>query len=291
MRKLFLLCVAILLVGCTVPGAYMDTYNGVAHSSSLKGRLLSATLIPLDADSLRAGLIPDLNAPYAYHIGPYDVLSVIVWGHPELSSITSTQNFGSISANSNSLLQNTQNLGFSQLTQQQSSIFVDADGKIVFPLIGEIKVSGLTVSEIRKLLACKLTRYIRNPQVSVQVIAFNSQRVHVVGELMQPGMRPLADRPLTILDAINLCGGISINSADPRHIYVIRQNNEHSISVFWLNAKSPQTLLLAERFRLANNDIVYVAPAGVVSWNRIVSQILPTVETIMYTDSLIRNIR
>jgi polysaccharide export outer membrane protein len=135
----------------------------------------------------------------------------------------------------------------------------------------------------------KLSKYIRHPKVSVQVAAFNSQRAHVLGEVMQPGLRPLTDRPLTILDAISLCGGINVTTADVSHIYVIRSVDLQNISVYRLNSQSPQNLLVAEHFRLANNDVIYVPPAGIVSWNRVINQILPSLQTVWYTHALLED--
>ena len=56
-----------------------------------------------------------------------------------------------------------------------------------------------------------------------------------------------------------------------------------------MNAKSPQDLVLAQNFRLAANDIIYVPPVGIVSWNRVMSMILPTVQTVWMTDRMIND--
>ncbi|MCL5260302.1 MAG: polysaccharide biosynthesis/export family protein [Gammaproteobacteria bacterium] len=289
MRRIFLVVVALFLAGCTVPGTYMASSSSVTASarSDAKGQLLHAKIIPVDDKLLRtSNVVPEINAPYKYRVGPYDVLNIVVWNHPELTlpaSQTTAETASSITMTSVSFVQGLLN---NQNNAQSLGIFVNANGEIIMPLLGKQKVSGLSVDQISSKLTIELRKYIRNPQVSVSVSAFNSKRVHVIGEVMQPGMRPLTDRPLTVLDALNLCGGINTNSADVQHIYIIRSINNRDISVYWLNARSPQALLIAERFRLVDNDIIYVSPAGVVSWNRIISQILPTIETIWYTSTV-----
>jgi polysaccharide export outer membrane protein len=292
MKKVFVLILLMFIVGCTIPGNYMSSAYSVSESqTNLKGRLLTTTITSLDVDFLSSMDTNGLQAPYKYRIGRYDVLNIVVWNHPELTLPTSTTagNTNNLLTNNNYAQSSTQSPLFSQLAPQGTGVFVDANGEITFPLIGKVKVSDLTTDQIRDLLTVELSKYIRNPKVSVQVVTFNSQRVHVLGEVMQPGLRPLTDRPLTILDAISLCGGINVATADVGNIYIIRSADLQNISVYRLNSRSPQSLLVAEHFRLANNDIIYVPPAGVVSWNRVVSQILPSLETIWYTRSLVRD--
>jgi polysaccharide biosynthesis/export protein len=283
MTKKFLIALSLfsLVSGCTIPGTYMGTGDVVGSTGNkIKNELLNANLIPIDTKLLYTGLIAKDSDQYIYHIGPLDVLNVVVWSHPELTMpIGSSVNLYNLDRAVNPLL---------QTNPQESGIPVNGQGEIFFPYVGKIKVAELTVEQARMKITTGLTKYLRRPQVSVRVAAFNSKRVNIVGEVMQPGVRPITDKPLSILDAINLCGGINVTTADAKHIYVIRDNKK-KISVFWLNAKSPQEMILAEKFHLVNNDIVYVAPAGVISWNRVVNQILPTISTVWYTRSLVRD--
>ncbi len=268
-----------------MPGNYFGYGYSVSSSTkNLKGRLISNKIIKLDNSYLYSLDHNALTAPYKYRIGPFDVLNIVVWNHPELTMTTSA---GAQMAPGASLTGSSQSPQFLQQNTQSSGIFVDNTGNIVMPLIDKVKVAGLSTDQISALLERKLSKYLRHPQISVQVLVFNSQRVHVLGEVMKPGMRPLTDRPLTILDAISLAGGINVKTANVGDIYIIRSKDLQHISVFRLNTKSPQNLIVAENFRLVNNDIIYVPPAGIVSWNRIIDQILPSIQTLWYTHSLI----
>lgn len=289
MRKIFIVAIMALLVGCSVPGTYMSS-GTVTRNSNVKGQLLNSAIIPIDNNLLNSPCYRDnFNTHYQYRVGNFDILSIVVWDHPELTLPTQAQAIAESSVALGLGTQPNSSITAANMNPQASGVPVNAQGEIVFPLIGKVKVTGYTVPQIQARLTTKLAEYIRNPKVSVQVAAYNSQRVNVIGEVVQPGVRPITDRPLTILDAISTSGGINPSTADAKNIFVIRNNNYQSITVYWLNAKTPQTLLLAENFRLANNDIVYVSPAGLSSWNRIVSQILPTVQTLWEMHALIRD--
>ena len=162
---------------------------------------------------------------------------------------------------------------------------MDSHGNIFFPYAGTLHVAGLTVNQLRLKLTHHLSHYIKDPQVNVRVSAFRSQTIQVLGAVHQQGSVPLTDHPLTILDAIATRGGVSNESADTHHIFVIRGHGLKP-SIFMLNANSPSNLLIAQDFKLYNNDIIYVPQSSLANWNTFISQILPTVETIAYTRSL-----
>ncbi|EQD70738.1 polysaccharide export protein, partial [mine drainage metagenome] len=78
---------------------------------------------------------------------------------------------------------------------------------------------------------------------------------------------------------------LDLTTANPARIFVFRGAYEKP-KIYWLNARSPLTMLLANQFELRPQDVVYVATSPVSAWNRIVSQILPTVETLYETKVL-----
>lgn len=80
------------------------------------------------------------------------------------------------------------------------------DGKITLPLIGEMTAAGLTPAALQKELTDSLSKFINNPQVTVQVQAVRSKRYYVTGEVFRPGAYPLVV-PTTAFEAITLAGG------------------------------------------------------------------------------------
>src|SRR5262245_64514914 len=85
------------------------------------------------------------------------------------------------------------------------SLRVSHEGKLSLPLIGEISVSGLTLSGLEKDLATRYAKYIRNPQVGVLVTEYR-QRVSVIGAVQKSAVFELTG-PKTVNDIIDMGGG------------------------------------------------------------------------------------
>ena len=219
---------------------------------------------------------------YDYHVGPSDVLDVKVWDHPELSTPTdiSSTNIAEpvvgISAKGQSMSMN-----------DSGGILVNNNGTIYFPYAGTVDVNGLTTDQIRRVLSRRLKKYITDPQVSVRVRNFRSKLINVIGAVRNPSATPIIDKPVTILDAIASVGGIDKETADTSHIFIVRGSGLDP-RIFMLNAKSPSNLLISEKFRLMSGDIIYVPSAGISNWNRFINNILPTLTTAAYTNSLLK---
>ena len=162
------------------------------------------------------------------------------------------------------------------------------EGNIYFPLVGYVTVQNKTADQIRTQMIAVLSKYIRNPVVDVRISAYRSHRIYVMGEVKTTGLINISDIPLNITDAINLAGGFNQDTANTSQIYVIRGNMAKP-TVYWLNAGSADALLLGEKFHLESNDIVFVSTANVARWNRAINQIMPTIQTIFYTQASIES--
>jgi polysaccharide export outer membrane protein len=90
---------------------------------------------------------------------------------------------------------------------------LDASGGMDLPLIGRVKAAGLTIDELRGRIRERLDLYVRDPQVSVEIVAFRSQSVTVMGAVKNPGVFYL-ERPTTLATALSLAGGVSPEGAD-----------------------------------------------------------------------------
>lgn len=113
-----------------------------------------------------------------YRIGAQDVLQIGVWEHPELTG----------------------------------RYAVGGDGTITFPLVGAIKAAGLTATELRTEVTKQLTDgFIKNPQITVSVAEYLSQRVFVIGEVHTPGVVPLTGN-LTLVEALTRAGSLTENA-------------------------------------------------------------------------------
>ncbi len=134
---------------------------------------------------------------------------------------------------------------------------VGPEGTILFPLVGKIKVVGLTSSEVAELIAKKLSKYVRQPYVSVYMKEFNSKKVFVFGEVKKPGTFRYEDN-MTIIQAITMAGGFTARAAA----------NKTSVTRL-LNGKEYQVVVPVEdiaegkrrNFFLQPGDIVFVPEA------------------------------
>jgi polysaccharide biosynthesis/export protein len=126
------------------------------------------------------GLASAVKAQTAdYVVGAQDVLTVNVWGHTDLSGQYS----------------------------------VETDGTFTFPLVGRIKAGGLTLRGLEEELKKQLADgYLKNPQVSVAVDQYRSQRIFVIGEVRQPGTYSLTGR-MTLVEALARAGPTTADAA------------------------------------------------------------------------------
>jgi polysaccharide export outer membrane protein len=279
MLRVFIVLFLIMeLSGCFIaPGMKMESVPSHVSYRATNNQV-KPNFIPIDVALIRqmkSTAILCQDEAYYYHVGPHDILDIHVWDHPELQGSTG-QAAAEQSASANSSLSA---VGF----------LVNTDGDIFYPMIGTVHVGGKTVEQVRVQITTRLKRYIRNPQLSVRVTGFRSKKIYVMGEVYKPGVFPVNDAPVSITDAINLAGGLDLKSADPSHIFVIRGDYAHP-DVYWLDAQSPNALLLGENFRLKGDDVVFISTAGVARWNRAIDQILPTIQTVWFTWSVVNGV-
>lgn len=161
-RLTVLALLAGLLSGCGVAG-------GSKYGTSPDTQLLPDAVLPMptQADQPPAG---------AYALGPYDKVSLSVFGMPELT---------------------------------QTEIQVDAGGNITVPLIGMVAAAGKTPPEVSKEIEGRLRQaYVREPKVALNVKETMSQNVAVSGEVKQPGIYPVIGK-MTLLGALARAQGFS----------------------------------------------------------------------------------
>lgn len=132
------------------------------------------------------------------------------------------------------------------------------DGKIHYPLIGEIKAEGLSVNQLRDKLKEGLLKYYVEPQVSVIVTSISSQKIFVLGEVNKPGAF-LLDRPKTVIEAISEAEGFT-QDAKIKNVLLIRggpSNPNPNYTVIDLN-KTLKEKDMSQNASLKHGDIIYV---------------------------------
>lgn len=111
----------------------------------------------------------------------------------------------------------------------ERQLLVLPDGTIQFPLVGELVASGRTVEEVQGAITERLKKFIPDAVVTVSVVNPIGNKIFVVGDVNKPGEIPLI-RPLTVLQALSLAGGLNAFASETR-IRIIRQSGDGSTEV------------------------------------------------------------
>jgi polysaccharide export outer membrane protein len=177
--------------------------------------------------------------PAPYKIGPGDILSIVVWDHPELAGPL----LPASAAVSDQGTPGVPSPGF----------VLDHEGRVQFPYAGLLKLSGLTEEEARRLLATRLATYIAKPNVTLRIQAYRSKRIYIDGEVKAPGLQAINDIPMSLLEALNRAGGL-LPTADQSRIVLERGDVRYNIDMRELVAKgiNPGNVMLA------NGDVLRV---------------------------------
>jgi len=108
----------------------------------------------------------------------------------------------------------------------------------------------------------------------------DESKVFVIGEVTKPTTLTLRNGKLSLNEALGEAGGVNQQTADANQIYVIRNANDAQPIIYHLDAHSPVMFALAESFELKAKDVVYVDATSMVRFNRVISLILPTAQTL-----------
>ena len=139
---------------------------------------------------LPAAEAPAGASPGAYRIGPGDVLDIAAWKNEDLTRVA----------------------------------VVLPDGKIAFPLVGEVTAAGKTVAQLKQEVESRLVKYVPEPTLSVTVRQVNSLHIYVIGKVNQPG-RFVLNATVNALQALAMAGGLN-PFADKNGIKIFRKQGE-----------------------------------------------------------------
>jgi len=103
----------------------------------------------------------------------------------------------------------------------------------------------------------------------------DERKVMVMGEVNVQQAMLMRNGRLTLNEALGEAGGVNLGTANPRQIYVIRNEPQGGHSIYHLDARTPTALAMAEGFPLKPKDVVFVDPVPLVLWSRVASLILP----------------
>ncbi len=165
-----------------------------------------------------------------YRLGPGDILSFGVWGYEDL---------------------------------QVKELVIRPDGKVAFPIIGEVNVMGKCVGQLTEQLTEGLSHYIYNPKVTVNIIKFRTTRVYVLGEVIKPGLYEI-EKQHNLLDAIGIAGGYTKNAAKKKVMILHKDQRSNPIKVNLLNMLKNGDM--SQNYVLSEGDVVYLADSGKINF-------------------------
>ena len=151
---------------------------------------------------------------------------------------------------------------------------VEADGTFTFPLIGRVKAGGLTLRSVEETLRKELSNgFFKNPQITVTVEQYRSQRVFVVGEVRTPGPYPLTG-DMTLIELLARAGSTTDNAAGEALIVRSRAagkvdgpllpEQEHSADVIRVDITELQSGRLSQNAQVRDGDTIFVPRAELV---------------------------
>ncbi len=157
-----------------------------------------------------------------YQIGPNDILNIHVWQEEDLTR----------------------------------DVTVMPDGRISFPLIGNILAQGKTVTELKEIITKKLKKFVTAPEVTVIVNESLSRTVYTIGTVNTPGPYPLAP-DMTVLQALSTAGGFT-EWADTKNILIVRRDGKKEVQLHFNYKKFISGKNLEQNILLKPNDTIVV---------------------------------
>lgn len=144
--------------------------------------------------------------------------------------------------------------GTSAIQQRQETYLIDTDGNIDFPVLGKIKMAGLSRIQGTELIKEMLQEYIKNPIVNIRIVNF---KVTVLGEVANPGSFTIPYERITIIEALGLAGDMTIQ-AERKNVLVIRE--EKGKKTYNRIDMTSETVFNSPVYYLIQNDVIYVEP-------------------------------
>ena len=133
---------------------------------------------------------------------------------------------------------------------------VDNEGKINFPVLGELKLGGLTKKQAEQMIVDKLKLYItETPIVTVRMVNY---KISVIGEVTRPGTFTISNEKVNLLEALAMAGDMTVYGLRD-NVRLIREDSSGKQQIITLDLNKAETIL-SPYYWLQQNDIIYVTP-------------------------------
>ena len=180
-----------------------------------------------------------------YYIASGDTIEVFVWDNPDLSK----------------------------------EITIRGDGKMSYPLAGTFEAAGLSIDQLQDLIATKLGKFVRVPQVIISIKNSVGNKIIVLGQVNYPGIFTFKGK-LSLIDAIAMAGDFTPDGRR-ESIMIISDNFSMHPKVRRVNALSAvRDGITSENLMLKPDDVIYVPRSTIADFNKFLGEIQPTLSTI-----------
>ena len=131
---------------------------------------------------------------------------------------------------------------------------VDEKGEINFPVIGKVKIGGLTKDAAERLMVDSISHYIENPTVNIRIMNY---QISVLGEVNRPGTYTITDEKVSLPQILSLAGDLTI-MGERRNVQIFRMEN--GVKKFYTVDLTSPDIFYSPNYYLQQNDLVYVSP-------------------------------
>ncbi|MDH7446551.1 polysaccharide biosynthesis/export family protein [Aquimarina sp. 2201CG14-23] len=136
----------------------------------------------------------------------------------------------------------------------EPTYLIDENGNIEFPVLGKLKISGLTRVQVKDMIKEKLKIYIKDPIVNVRLKNF---KITVIGEVQRPGSYTIPNERITIIEALGLAGDMTI-TGKRENVMVIREDD--GVNTYHRVDLTSKAIFDSPVYYLAQNDVLYIEP-------------------------------
>lgn len=140
------------------------------------------------------------------------------------------------------------------LSPKKSMYLIDTDGWIDFPVLGKLKIAGLSTTEVKEIIKNKLKNYLKQPTILVRLENF---KITILGEVRNPGPFVINNERVTLIEAIGLAGDLNINGMRTNITVIREENNKQTIHKVDITSKE---IFNSPVYYLKQNDVVYITP-------------------------------
>ncbi len=239
MKKIYLILmamVAMLLASCSSPKnvAYIQNSDSIDYSRSEV--LYDARIMPKDILTITVNTVnPEASAPFNLFVS---------------SELSANRSIGA--------------------QRSLQTYLVDNKGCIEFPVIGTIKVGGLTKSACEKLIHDKIQRFMNAEENPIVTVRMSNYKISVLGEVNRPGMFTVSNEKINIFEALAQAGDLTIYGVRDR-VKLIREDEKGHKDVYTLNLNDAE-IINSPYYYLQQNDVIYVEPNKVKAKNSAIGQ-------------------